>query len=311
MFSSDRQAIEHFLEMRRFEQVAGGLGGALLTADTGTIREYLALLHREGTAAGSASRHLSSLRQFFRFLVAEGARADDPTATIEGPRQARRLPKVLSEAEVDDLMAAARDGAHAAARSNGGRSSRKTADALRLLAMIEVLYATGLRVSELVSLPFSALRRDRVSLIVRGKGDKERMVPIGEPAMAALETYAQQRQFHIAEGAPSTYLFPSRGKQGHLTRHRVAQLLKALARDAGIAPARVSPHVLRHAFASHLLAHGADLRAVQKMLGHADISTTQIYTHVLDERLKAVVRRHHPLSSEHQDGSERDFRVSS
>ena len=326
MAPSDQQAIENFLEMmaaergasahtldaygrdlRRFTEAAEARGDALLTADTAVVRDYLAVLHRRGIAAGSAARHLSSLRQFFRFLVAEGLRADDPTATVQGARQARRLPKVLSEAEVDDLLAAARDGAFSAGPT--AQASRKGADALRLLALIEVLYATGLRISELVSLPLSALRRDRVSLIVRGKGGKERMVPIGEPALAALESYAAQREHHMPKSAPSAYLFPSRGKQGHLTRHRVAQLLKALARQAGIAPARVSPHVMRHAFASHLLAHGADLRAVQKMLGHADISTTQIYTHVLDERLKAVVRHHHPLSSERRDGSRQDIRV--
>jgi len=324
---SDQHVIDLFLEMmtaergasplttdaygrdlRKFAAFARAHGNSLQGADTTAIRDYLALLHRQGTAAVSASRHISSLRQFYRFLLAEGLRSDDPSATIQGPRQPRRLPRVLSEAEVDDLLVVARDGA-----VSGGtlprEAGRKTADALRLHALIEVLYSTGLRVTELVSLPFSALRRDRVSLIVRGKGGKERMVPIGEPALAALDAYAAQREFHLVKGTTSAYMFPSRGGQGHLTRHRVAQLLKELAGRAGIAPARVSPHVLRHAFASHLLAHGADLRAVQKMLGHADISTTQIYTHVLDERLKAVVRQHHPLSRDRGDGSAGDIGV--
>jgi integrase/recombinase XerD len=231
---------------------------------------------------------LSALRQFYRFLFAEGLRADDPTAKIDSPRQGRALPKILSEDEVGRLLA----GAHAAPGVEG----------LRLAALLELLYATGLRVSELVSLPAGAVARDPRVLIVRGKGGKERMIPLSAPAREALGRYRAalrapaRRAGRPARGHESKWLFPSRGRSGHLTRQRVAQRLKALAAEVGIDPAKVSPHVLRHAFASHLLDHGADLRSVQKMLGHADISTTQIYTHVLNARLKSLVHEHHPLS---------------
>jgi integrase/recombinase XerD len=245
-------------------------------------------------APRSAARRLSTLRQFHRFLFGEGLRADDPTAGLDSPRQGRSLPKVLSEAEVEDLLAAAR--------------ARPGAEGARLVAMLEVLYATGLRVSELVQLPAAAAARDPRVLIVKGKGGKERMVPLSEPARDALKAHLKAHRKAAIDkaaidkagpdkpGPGAKWLFPSRGAAGHLTRQRVAQLLKELAVAAGIDPAKVSPHVLRHAFASHLLDHGADLRSVQKMLGHADISTTQIYTHVLDSRLKALVRDHHPLS---------------
>jgi integrase/recombinase XerD len=209
-------------------------------------------------------------------LYSEGERGDDPTATLEAPRASRSLPKVLSEAETDALLEAARGG--------------QTAQDMRTLALIELLYATGLRVSELISLPHRALRDDTPFIIVRGKGGRERLVPVGEQAARAA------RAWIAVQGGPSPWLFPSHGASGHLTRQAVGKILKQLALDAGIEPARVSPHVLRHAFASHLLAHGADLRSVQKMLGHADISTTQIYTHVLEERLKAAVLEHHPLA---------------
>jgi integrase/recombinase XerD len=238
------------------------------------IRAYLSRLARRGMAARTVARRLSALRQYFRFLLSEGIRADDPTQILDSPKQGRPLPKVLGEAEVDALLQAARE-----------RPGREGA---RLLALLELLYATGMRISELVSLPLSAVLRDPRFLIVRGKGNKERLVPLGEPSIAAKE--------HQAEDGEQR-LFPSRGRHGYLTRHRVGQLLKELAVAAGIDPAKVSPHVLRHAFASHLLDHGADLRAVQQMLGHADISTTQIYTHVLDQRLKALVETHHPLAS--------------
>jgi integrase/recombinase XerD len=244
-------------------------------------------------APRTAARRLSTLRQFHRFLFGEGLRADDPTAGLDSPRQGRTLPKVLSETEVEALLAAAR--------------ARPGAAGARLVALLELLYATGLRVSELVALPAAAAARDPRVLIVTGKGGKERMVPLSEPARDALKRYraaAGKRERGAsteapaapAPRAPGKWLFPSRGAAGHLTRQRVAQLLKELAVAAGIDPAKVSPHVLRHAFASHLLDHGADLRAVQMMLGHADISTTQIYTHVLDARLKALVRDRHPLS---------------
>ncbi len=271
-------------------------GRAVHQAGAADLRAYLGQLNDAGMAPRTAARRLSTLRQFHRFLFGEGLRADDPTAGLDSPRQGRALPKVLSETEVEALLAAARAWPGAAGT--------------RLVALLELLYATGLRVSELVALPAAAAARDPRVLIVTGKGGKERMVPLSEPARDALKRYraaagkrgrgasteAPAAQAPRAPQAPSKWLFPSRGAAGHLTRQRVAQLLKELAVAAGIDPAKVSPHVLRHAFASHLLDHGADLRAVQKMLGHADISTTQIYTHVLDARLKALVRDHHPLS---------------
>ncbi len=261
----------------------------LLTVEANDIRAYLARLSRARMAPRTAARRLSALRQFYRFLLGEGRRADDPSATIDSPRQGRTLPKVLSEAEVERLLAAAR------ARSE----ARESIENLRLAALLELLYATGMRISEAVSLPAAALARDPRVLLVRGKGGKERMVPLSEPARDAVARYSAatriRRKTRTAAVAP-VWLFPSGGRSGHLTRQRAGQLLKELAVAAGVDPAKVSPHVLRHAFASHLLDHGADLRAVQKMLGHADISTTQIYTHVLNARLKSLVRDHHPLA---------------
>jgi integrase/recombinase XerD len=245
-----------------------------------SIRRYVARLAKRSLAPRTVQRRLSALRQFHRFLVAEGLRTDDPTQLIEGPRQGRPLPKILSEEEVERLLAAA----HA----------KEGVAGLRLAAMLELIYASGLRVSELVALPLSAALRAREALAVRGKGGKERLVPLGEPAREALARWIEARPGSLAEGESSPWLFPSRG--GHLTRHRFAQELKALAVEAGIDRRAISPHVLRHAFASHLLAHGADLRSVQEMLGHADIATTQIYTHVLPERLARLVREHHPLA---------------
>jgi len=229
----------------------------------------------------TTARRLSALRQFHKFLFAEGVRPDDPTTQLDSPRLGRPLPKILDEAEVAMLIAAAR--------------RRDGAEGKRLICFVELLYATGLRVSELVALPLSRLREERF-LLIAGKGGKERLVPLSVPARAALSEYAAVRGEFLAEGAASRYLFPSRGAEGHLTRRRCGQLLKELAIEAGIDPARVSPHVLRHAFASHLLDHGADLRSVQQMLGHADIATTQIYTHVQGERLRALVETHHPLA---------------
>jgi integrase/recombinase XerD len=311
--SSDNRHVESFLEMlvaergaaantydaygRDLKDFAGFLarrGRAVHRAGVADLRAYLGHLTDAGLAPRSAARRLSTLRQFHRFLFGEGLRADDPTAGLDSPRQGRALPKVLSEAEVEGLLAAAR--------------ARPGAEGVRLTALLELLYATGLRVSELVELPAAATARDPRVLIVKGKGGKERMIPLSEPARDALKAHRMAELGKSGGGAgaeaqgtrtarAAKWLFPSRGAAGHLTRQRVAQLLKELAVAAGIDPAKVSPHVLRHAFASHLLDHGADLRAVQKMLGHADISTTQIYTHVLDARLKALVRDHHPLSN--------------
>ncbi|HJQ57345.1 MAG TPA: site-specific tyrosine recombinase XerD [Vineibacter sp.] len=253
-----------------------------LDATPDALRAYIASLRHLGMAARTSARRLSAMRQFFRFLLAEGRRSDDPSAVLDSPRLDRPLPKVLSQDDVAALIAAAH--------------KRGAGEGLRLAALMELLYATGMRVSELVSLPLAAVERDPEALIVRGKGDKERLVPLGEPARDAILAWLGARAATLKPGAASRFLFPSRGQEGHLTRQRFAQLLKELAIEAGLDPQRVSPHVLRHAFASHLLAGGADLRSVQLMLGHADIATTQIYTHVLDERLRALVEEKHPLA---------------
>jgi integrase/recombinase XerD len=246
------------------------------------LRSYLRALEIAGMAPRTAARRLSALRQYYRFLYSEGERSDDPSASLDSPRQGRPLPKILSEAEVDALLNAARD--------------RDGPEGSRLVCLLEILYATGLRVSELVSLPFAAVARDPRVLIVRGKGSKERMVPLTDASSEAIKAFKLVRGVFLAKGETSAFLFPSRGIDGHLTRRRFGQLLDELAVEAGLDRRKVSPHVLRHAFATHLLDHGADLRSVQQMLGHADISTTQIYTHVLGERLKALVNAHHPLA---------------
>ena len=269
-------------DLEKFAAFAAQRSTAVQESDSAMIRAYLGDLADSGATPRTAARRLSTLRQFHRFLVAEGLRPDDPCHAIDSPRRARPLPKIIDEAGVKALLAAA--------------NCRTGPEGARLLALLEILYATGLRVSELVSLPLSAVSRDRAMAIVMGKGGKERLVPLGEPALQALAAYKPHRPYFFGKATASRWLFPSRGRSGHLTRQRFAQLLKELAIEAGIEAAKVSPHVLRHAFASHLLAHGADLRSVQEMLGHADISTTQIYTHVLEDRLKSLVRDHHPLA---------------
>jgi len=266
------------------------------SATTADLRGYLVVLADRGFAASSVARRLSAIRQLYRFLCAEGHRADDPAAIIEGPKRGRPLPKVLSVAEVDRLIAAARQAVEGARASELGRLR-----ALRLLCLLELLYATGLRISELIALPASAARRDDDMLIVRGKGGKERLVPLNGAAKSAMREYraALVQWCRQEDCAPqSKWLFASFSEAGHLTRQHAARELKELAVAAGLRPEQVSPHVLRHAFASHLLHNGADLRVVQTLLGHADISTTQIYAHVLDERLKSLVRDLHPLSEQ-------------
>jgi integrase/recombinase XerD len=271
-------------DLENFSSFLSDRARALDEADNDDIRAYMAALSMAGLAASTAARRLSALRQFYRFLYAEGFRGDDPTLKIDAPRRRRPLPKYLSEKEVGKLLRAG--------------NKRKDPPGLRLTALLEVLYASGLRVSELVGLPVATVMRDERYLIVRGKGSKERIVPLSDPALAALSAYREVRgHFMPADDQTSPWLFPSRGKSGHLTDRRFAQLLKELAIKSGLPSAMVSPHVLRHAFASHLLANGADLRSVQQMLGHADISTTQIYTHVLESRLKSLVERHHPLAN--------------
>ncbi|MFV0368702.1 MAG: site-specific tyrosine recombinase XerD [Hyphomicrobiaceae bacterium] len=260
---------------------------------TGThVEVYVQALAASGFAATTRARKLSAVRQLFKFLLAEGVVDEDPTATISGPKRGRALPKTLSVAEVDRLMSTAR------ARIEG-TTGRERLCALRFYCLIEVLYATGMRVSELVGLPRTVLAGDRRMLVIRGKGARERLVPLNAPARAGLDDYlalAETGGNGLSPAITSKWLFPSASAEGHLTRQRFAQDLKRLSEEAGIDPKRVSPHVLRHAFASHLLDRGADLRAVQQLLGHADISTTEIYTHVLEERLKRLVHEHHPLA---------------
>jgi integrase/recombinase XerD len=260
-------------------------------ATTEHVRGYLRQLAKREFAATSVARKLSAIRQLYRFLYAEGRRGDDPAAIVEGPKRGRKLPRVLSIEEVDRLLAAAHD------NPKSSPTAGERARTARLYCLLELVYATGLRVSELVSLPASAAARSARMLIVRGKGDKERLVPLNDAAKRAMTDY-RARMAEAGHDMQGKWLFPSFGESGHLTRQHFARELKELAEAAGLRPGKVSPHVLRHAFASHLLHNGADLRVVQTLLGHADISTTQIYTHVLEERLKSLVRDLHPLGEE-------------
>ncbi|WP_420103791.1 site-specific tyrosine recombinase XerD [Bosea sp. (in: a-proteobacteria)] len=292
MLAAERGAARNTLEAyeRDIDDYLEFLGTTPLDdATPGTIRDWLADIAKRGLKASSAARRLSAVRQFHRFLYTEGLSANDPSAAIEGPRLGRPLPKVISVADVDRLLAVARQACDQPDAKPAARLK-----ALRMRCLVEMLYATGLRVSELIALPLSAATTRERFLIVRGKGEKERLVPLNEPARAAARDWlAGLRE---AGQAHSRWLFPSDGESGHLTRQAFARDLKTLGGTAGLSAPALSPHVLRHAFASHLLQNGADLRVVQELLGHADIATTQIYTHVLDERLKAMVRDLHPLS---------------
>jgi integrase/recombinase XerD len=262
-------------------------GRTIVKANTDDLRAYLGELSRRGLRVTTQARRLSAMRQLYRFLYAEGHRGDDPAAVLEGPKRERALPKTLTLAEVDNLL-------RAAGQTDPSAPLPARLRAMRLLCLVEILYATGLRVSELVSLPLSAARKDARVIVVRGKGNKERLVPLNDAAKRAMVDYLALLADAKAD-VQSKWLFPSFGDSGHLTRQHFARELKALAGAAGLSAKRLSPHVLRHAFASHLLHNGADLRVVQTLLGHADISTTQIYTHVLEERLKSLVRDLHPL----------------
>jgi integrase/recombinase XerD len=262
------------------------------------IRDYLAALAEAGLKPSSSARKLSAIRQFHRFLSAEERRSDDPAVLLEGPRQGRRLPKILSVEEVDALLRVCREGL-----DDPARPAEERLRARRAACLVEVLYASGLRVSELVALPLAAAKQAEKSaeqgggfLTIRGKGGRERLAPLTGAARQAMADYRRVLLELHPEAANQKWLFPSEGESGHLTRQVFARELKFLAAAAGLSSARVSPHVLRHAFASHLLHNGADLRIVQELLGHADIATTQIYTHVLDERLKAMVRDLHPMN---------------
>lgn len=284
MMSAERGASRNTLAAYRRDLIDLAAAVPLRTATRDDLKKYLATLVASGMAASSQARRLSAYRQFFAFLYSEGRRPDDPTNAIEAPRRQRPLPKVLSAEDVTKLIEAATVGA---ALSAEGR---------RLLAMLEILYAGGLRVSELVSLRLSAARSRDGFILVRGKGNKERLAPLNVHAQAAIAAWLEVRDETLPSGVKiSKYLFPSRSADGHITRRRCHQMLKALAVKAGIDPDKLSPHVLRHAFATHLVEGGADLRSVQTMLGHADIATTQIYTHVAKDRLSSVVSSAHPL----------------
>lgn len=261
----------------------------LITADRPAIERYIGHLTDQGLAVTTRARRLSAIRQFYRFAFAEGWRTDDPGAGLSGPRRKRTLPGTLTIEDVELML-------KVAAEPYGGE-----AKSTQRLCLVEMIYATGLRVSELAEIPVAAVRGDPRMVLVRGKGGRERMVPLSPPAREALTRWLALRDARdteqVASGArPSPYLFPSRGKAGHLTRIAVYQMIKDLAVRAGLDPSGISPHTLRHAFATHLLHNGADLRAIQTLLGHADVSTTEIYTHVLDERLKSLVLEHHPLA---------------
>lgn len=289
MMAVERDASPHTLaaygrDLADAENWLGDAGG-LMAAPQEALEAWFADLSRRGLSAATAARRRASVRQFYRFALGEGWRTDDPSRRLDAPKQGRSLPKTLSREEIEALLAAA-----GAADSAAG---------LRLIALVEMAYASGLRVSELLALRVEAVRRDPAYLIVRGKGGKERLAPLNTAAREAIKAWLDARDAARKPGAPdSAWLFPSHGKSGHLTPRRFAQLLDQAAVSAGIDPARVSPHVLRHAFATHLLEGGADLRVVQTLLGHADISTTQIYTHVATDRLSQVVHANHPLAKD-------------
>ncbi len=302
MIAAERGASRNTLDAYRadladYHGFLAACGTGALEAETDVVRGYLRDLEARGFQPSSSARRLSSIRQFHKFLYLEGRRGDDPTVVLEGPRQGRRLPKVLSVADVDGLLTVAAEGVDDPERPWGERLR-----AARMACLLEVLYATGLRVSELVALPRSAARTKEPLLVIKGKGGRERLVPLTGPAKAAIARYRAllENPPGAAKGSASAgagpWLFPADSESGHLTRQAFARDLKVVAGAAGIPDSLISPHVLRHAFASHLLQNGADLRVVQELLGHADVSTTQIYTHVLDERMKAMVRDLHPLS---------------
>jgi integrase/recombinase XerD len=312
--TSDAKLINLFLDMLAAEQGAGEntlqayrrdltdlsdylgrAGQSFAGVGTDTLRDYLGDLDTRGFKSSSIARRLSAMRHLFRFLLNERTRSEDPAAILSGPKRGRGLPKVLSIADVDRMLTRAKD-----LTQTPDASPSQRLRAMRLYCLLEVLYATGLRVSELVTLPRSAARNNAGMIVVRGKGSKERLVPLNDASRAAMSEYLAameaQTRAKTNNAASSNWLFPSFGESGHLTRQHFARDLKELAAASGIAPRLVSPHVLRHAFASHLLHNGADLRIVQTLLGHTDISTTQIYTHVVEERLKSLVRDLHPLA---------------
>jgi len=288
MMSVERAAAKNTLSAyaRDLTDATGFLAGRdrdLATATAEDVEAYFGALGARGLAPATAARRRAAVRQFYRFVLGEGWRSDDPSRRVEAPKKGRSLPKVLSREEMDRLI-------KVAAERDGGQG-------LRLACMIELAYASGLRISELTGLTLAAVARDPAYLIVRGKGGKERLAPLNDTARTAVKAYLEVRPSFLPKGDKANpWLFPSRGKAGRLTPRRFAQMLDEAAVAGGIDPARVSPHVLRHAFATHLLEGGADLRVVQTLLGHADIATTQIYTHVASDRLREVVNSKHPLA---------------
>lgn len=287
MQSAERGAAKNTIEAYRrdLHDFAAAMAKRNVPLDKAAKADIAAHL---GTLAANASpatqaRHLSSIRQYHRFLVSDGVRSDDPSAAIEGPKRSRPLPKTIVESDIGTLI--------------GSAQSKQGPEGVRLWCIVELLYASGLRVSELVTLPINAISPPRRAILVKGKGGKERLVPLHDQALAAIEAYLKVRNAFLKPEQKSPWAFPSRGSAGHLTRRRVGQLLEDLGVRSGASVKNLSPHKFRHAFASHLLAHGADLRVVQTLLGHADISTTEIYTHVDEARLSSLVNEKHPLAT--------------
>ncbi|WP_265500249.1 site-specific tyrosine recombinase XerD [Paracoccus beibuensis] len=280
-------------DLRDLSDWLSGRGLALAGLTREQVEDYLSFCDAQGLSRATRARRLSAVRQFTRFALEEGWRDDDPAIRISGPGRAHRLPKTLTRPEVDALLAAA------------PAIGRTALDRTRNTCLIEMLYATGMRVSELVTLPVAGCRGDPTVLVVRGKGDKDRLVPLGEPARAALRAWLEQRDaapqgsplYRLLAGRGGRWLFPAPGATGHLPRQSFSRLLHQMAVAAGLDPSCVTPHVIRHAFATHLLEGGADLRSIQMLLGHADLGTTEIYTHVLDQRMRDLVLNHHPLAS--------------
>ncbi|MCB1444225.1 MAG: site-specific tyrosine recombinase XerD [Rhizobiaceae bacterium] len=298
MMSAERGAAKNTLaayekDLDELSAFLGTRGATLGSAGTADLQAFLGHMAREGYKPSSQARRLSAMRQFYKFLYAENIRGDDPTGILDGPKKGRPLPRTLSQADIDRLLALATE---EAARPGAGKLER-----LRMLALLELCYATGMRVTELVSLPARMLAENGRFLIIRGKGNKERLVPLTRAAVAAVAAYGAELKA-VHGDREFTHLFPSESATGYLARQVFARDLKRLGARAGLPASALSPHVIRHAFASHLLANGADLRVVQELLGHSDISTTQIYTHVLDEALRELVETHHPLAKATKNG---------
>lgn len=289
--ASDNTILAYARDLREFESFLTKSKRNFKTAEREDVEKYIVALEQRGMAATTRARRLSAVRQLYRFAFEEGWRTENPAAQIKGPRKKRHLPNTLTEVEVDRMLDASL------------KTGRNASDRLRNSCLMQLLYATGMRVTELVSLPLAAVRGNPEMIFVKGKGGKERMVPLSPPAKMSIAAYLQDldKRQDLAQTKgilPSKFLFPSNGKLGHLTRIRFYTLVKEIAVCAGISPKTVTPHTLRHAFATHLLANGADLRVIQMLLGHADVATTEIYTHVLDEKLKSLVLEHHPLAKD-------------